>query len=106
VRLRYILLGLHIAMQAELPNRKDHTMGELVAEGTAPYDVLDAISSRSEPTPDGVLVVVTATIEHADDDYQYSPVPVRLLLTPEDALALANQMQAVAPVARRWMDRR
>jgi hypothetical protein len=59
---------------------------------------LIATKLRSEPTPDGVLVVGLVHIA----DEPHASAPIRLLLTPKDARSLAGQMATNANVVDRW----
>jgi len=75
-------------------------MGEIVFENDPPYKRLNAQSAQAIPTSDGVELVLSVSIEGLTT----ATVPVRILITPEVANALARQIEPAAGAAQRWID--
>src|SRR5262249_52122309 len=75
-------------------------MGMIIFEKDPPYERLEAQSPQATPTPDGVELVLSVSVEGPIT----ATVPVRILLTPEVANALAKQIEPAAGAARRWID--
>lgn len=72
----------------------------IIFEGDPPFEPLDAHTPTATPTKIGVEMVVNVYIEAPPA----ASFPVRILLTPEDAAALAQALGIAAPVVRRWRD--
>jgi hypothetical protein len=70
-------------------------MGEIVFENDPPYKRLNAQSAQAIPTSDGVELVLSVSIEGPTA----ATVPVRILITPEVANALARQIEPAAGAA-------
>ena len=75
-------------------------MGMIIFENDPPYERLEAQSAQAIPTSDGVELVLSVSVEGPIT----ATVPVRILLTPEVANALAKQIEPAAGAARRWID--
>jgi len=74
-------------------------MGMIIFKNDPPYERLEAQSAQAIPTSDGVELVLSVSVEGPT-----ATVPVRILLTPEVANALARQIEPAAGAARRWID--
>jgi len=61
-------------------------MGVITFDGEQPYDLLEAQTATTEPTIDGVELVLTVFVEGLPTE----TVPVRIQLQPEVARALAS----------------
>jgi hypothetical protein len=75
-------------------------MGEIVFEGDPPYRRLDVRSAEARPTRDGVELVVNVFLVGPPNE----TAPVRILLQPEAAAALAAQLEPVVGAPRSLMD--
>jgi hypothetical protein len=75
-------------------------MGMIIFENDPPYERLEAQSAQAIPTSDGVELVLSVSVEGPTT----ATVPVRILLTPEVANALARQIEPAAGAARRGID--
>ena len=64
-------------------------MGSIVFEGYPPYERLVAQLAEAIPTSDGVQLVMSACVE----GHPSSIVPTRILLEPEIARALGQQIE-------------
>jgi len=73
-------------------------MGMIIFKNDPPYERLEAQSAQAIPTSDGVALSVSV------EGPTTATVPVRILLTPEVANALARQIEPAAGAARRWID--
>jgi len=73
-------------------------MGLIVLEGDPPYEPIFAQSAATAPTPDGVELIINVQVREQGD----GTVPIRILLKPEDATALAPQLSMNARIAQRW----
>jgi hypothetical protein len=80
--------------------RRDSIMGMIIFENDPPYERLEAQSAQAIPTSDGVELVLSVSVEGPTT----ATVPVRILLTPEVANALARKIEPAAGAARRWID--
>jgi hypothetical protein len=74
-------------------------MGMIIFENDPPYERLEAQSAQAIPTSDDVELVLSVV-----EGPTTATVPVRILLTPEVANALARQIEPAAGAARRWID--
>jgi hypothetical protein len=74
-------------------------MGMIIFKNDPPYERLEAQSAQAIPTSDGVELVLSVV-----EGPTTATVPVRILLTPEVANALARQIEPAAGAARRWID--
>lgn len=73
-------------------------MGRIIFEGDPPLDPVDVHSSSSRPTKDGVEVTLNVYVGGQPPQ----TVPVRVVLQPADAFALAGQMKANAGTVVQW----
>jgi hypothetical protein len=74
-------------------------MGMIIFKNDPPYERLEAQSAQAIPTSDDVELVLSVV-----EGPTTATVPVRILLTPEVANALARQIEPAAGAARRWID--
>jgi hypothetical protein len=89
-----------VSSAADGSTRRDSIMGMIIFENDPPYERLEAQSAQAIPTSDGVELVLSVSVEGPTT----ATVPVRILLTPEVANALARQIEPAAGAARRWID--
>jgi len=75
-------------------------MGAINFDHGPPYDRLDIQSTEATPTSDGVEVVLSVFV---DGEQPTATVPVRILLDPGIARALASQSEPAAATADRWL---
>jgi hypothetical protein len=74
-------------------------MGAINFNDGPPYDRLDVLSAEAKPTSDGVEVILSVFI----DGQPTATVPVRILMDPGVARALAGQIEPAAGTADRWL---
>lgn len=70
----------------------------IIFEGDPPFEPLDAHTPTANPTKDAVEMVVNVYIEAMPAE----SFPVRILLTPVDAAALAQALEIASGVVARW----
>ncbi len=70
-------------------------MGNIMFEGDPPFELLDAKQAKATPTRRGIEVT-------ADILMEVGTVPIRILLQPEAAAALAQALEIAAGVVERW----
>jgi hypothetical protein len=75
-------------------------MGTIIFKDDPPYERLEAQSAEASPTSDGVEVVLSVFVEGLST----ATVPVRILLQPEVARALAGQIGPAARAAQMWIE--
>ena len=74
-------------------------MGAINFNDGPPYDRLDVASADAKATPDGVEVALTVFVFGQPT----ATVPVRILLDPAIARALATQIGPAAATAESWL---
>jgi hypothetical protein len=77
-------------------------MGAINFNDGPPNDRLDVASAEATPTPDGVEVALSVFVMGQPT----ATVPVRILLDPAVARALAGQLGLAAGTAERWLEGR
>lgn len=75
-------------------------MGAINFNDGPPYDRLDVASAAATPTPDGVEVALSVFVM----GQPAATVPVRILLNPAVARALAGQMGPAAETSERSLE--
>jgi hypothetical protein len=77
-------------------------MGQIIFEGEPPYETLEAESATTDPTLDGVELILNVSVEGLSTEI----VPVRIRLEPEVARVLGSQLGTTAMVVENWRKNR
>jgi hypothetical protein len=70
----------------------------IVFEGEPPYETLVASAANSEPTPHGVVLILTVPVE----GLLAATVPLRIQIKPAHARALCPLLCTQAGIVEQW----